>query len=131
MHEHALAAAAAMHETARQIAGGAGTRTERTRRHHLLILFVRRPPDIGRMLIADQMPPAPGAADKKARTGKLPDGGTAHKFEDPLADLDTIVTSRYRARTPAGGRGTAIKVNTLPSPLQQRAFELLEGISGM
>lgn len=71
------------------------------------------------------------AADRKARTGKLPDGGTAYKFEDLLEDLDAIVTNSHRTRTPAGGRGAVVEVNTLPSPLQQRAFDLLEEISAM
>ena len=71
------------------------------------------------------------AADRKARTGKLSDGGTAHDFAGILDELDTIAVSTFRPKNQVGGAGATVEAATLPNELQQRAFELLEGISAM
>jgi hypothetical protein len=68
------------------------------------------------------------AALKKVETKKLPDGTPVHSFRTLLEDLATVV--RNTCRAPHGDDPLAIfQVTILPTPLQRRAFELLEGIA--
>ena len=65
------------------------------------------------------------AAVKKQTTGMTPDGLPVHSFRTLLADLATLTQNQVR---PLGPDGVTLDVLTMPTPLQQRAFELL-GIS--
>jgi hypothetical protein len=58
----------------------------------------------------------------KANTQTTPDGHTAHDLPDLLADLATL--ARNTIRVPA--TETTFKQLTTPTPLQTRAFELLD-----
>jgi hypothetical protein len=64
---------------------------------------------------------SPGA-ELKARTRQTPDGLPVHGFQTLLADLATIVQDTIQPNLP--GAGSFLKT-TVPSPLQQRALDLL------
>ncbi len=87
------------------------------------MLFDDEAPGAGEALRASIVAPAQRspAAQRKARTKRAADGRPAHSFKTLLQDLATITSSRIQLR--AGGP-TFDKV-TLPTPIQQRALELL------
>jgi hypothetical protein len=68
-----------------------------------------------------------------ARRGRRPrrppsetaDGRPVHSFQTLLADLATLTQNQVR---PRGTDGATLAILTTPTPLQQRAFELL-GVS--
>ena len=64
------------------------------------------------------------AALTKARTQRLPDGGTVHSFRTLLAELATLTRNRV---VPVGAPDeTAFDLVAIPTPLQARALSLLE-----
>ena len=65
--------------------------------------------------------PSP-SAQRKARTKRTTDGHRVHSFQTLLADLATIVKDRIQPKL-AGVE--AFDKTTRPTPLQQRALELL------
>ena len=71
--------------------------------------------------------PAPRSprAKAKAATKRTADGGPVHSFQTLLADLATLTLNQVR---PLGADGATLDILTTPTPLQQRAFELL-GVS--
>ena len=85
------------------------------------------------LLFVDETPPArpnPVApaprserALRKDRTGRTAEGFPVHSFRTLLATLGTLVKNRVVAR--GADPGTAFDLLTQPTPLQQRAFELL------
>lgn len=68
------------------------------------------------------------AATRKALTGKLADGTTAHSFSTLLAELSTIVRNTCRAALP-GESASTFEVMTTANPKQQRALDLLQKIA--
>jgi hypothetical protein len=64
-------------------------------------------------------------AERKARTKRTTDGAPVHSFQTLLADLATIVKNRLQ---PKDGSATSFDMITTPTPLQQRALDLL-GVS--
>ena len=64
-------------------------------------------------------------AKAKAATKRTEDGGPVHSFQTLLADLATLTQNQVR---PLGADGVPLDILTTPTPLQQRAFELL-GVS--
>lgn len=60
-------------------------------------------------------------ADDKAATKKTTAGSPVHSFATLLADLATVVKNRVQPRL----GGETFDVTTVPTPLQQRAFDLL------
>ena len=64
-------------------------------------------------------------AKAKAATKRTADGGPVHSFHTLLADLATLTLNQVR---PLGADGATLDILTTPTPLQQRAFELL-GVS--
>src|ERR1700675_2119761 len=71
--------------------------------------------------------PAPRSprAKAKAATKRTEDGWPVHSFQTLLADLATLTQNQVR---PLGADGVPLDILTTPTPLQQRAFELL-GVS--
>jgi hypothetical protein len=71
--------------------------------------------------------PAPRSprAKAKAATKRTEDGWPVHSFQTLLADLATLTQNQVR---PLGADEVTLDVLTTPTPLQQRAFELL-GVS--
>jgi hypothetical protein len=71
--------------------------------------------------------PAPRSprAKAKAATKRTADGWPVHSFHTLLADLATLTLNQVR---PLGADGATLDLLTTPTPLQQRAFELL-GVS--
>ena len=67
------------------------------------------------------------AAEAKAVTKTLADGTPAHSFRTALADLSTIV--RNTCRTPGVANAPTFAVATTPTAAQQRAMDLLAGIT--
>ena len=65
------------------------------------------------------------SAERKARTKLTTDGAPVHSFQTLLADLATIVKNRFQ---PKDGSATSFEMTTTPTPLQQRALDLL-GVS--
>ena len=64
-------------------------------------------------------------AQAKALTKRTVEGAPVHSFPTLLADLATLTQNRVQAKAP----GTpAFEMLATPTPLQQRAFELL-GVS--
>ena len=63
------------------------------------------------------------AAKRKANSGRAADGLPLHSFQTLLADLATL--TRNRVRMPGGDDPTA-NVLVRPTPLQERAFSLLD-----
>jgi Transposase DDE domain len=66
--------------------------------------------------------PSPSAQDK-ARTLRTPDDLPVHSFQTLLADLATIAKNRIRPKLPGADRFDQI---TRPTPLQRKAFDLLD-----
>jgi hypothetical protein len=64
------------------------------------------------------------SARRKDASKQTTDGLPAHSFRTLLDDLSTL--SKHRVRT-SGSQGTEFYMMTRPTPLQQRAFELLGG----
>ena len=64
-------------------------------------------------------------AKAKAATKRTEDGWPVHSFQTLLADLATLTQNQVR---PLGADGVTLDLLTTPTPLQQRAFELL-GVS--
>jgi len=64
-------------------------------------------------------------AKAKAATKRTADGWPVHSFQTLLADLATLTQNQVR---PLGADGVTLDVLATPTPLQQRAFELL-GVS--
>ena len=64
-------------------------------------------------------------AKAKAATKRTEDGWPVHSFQTLLADLATLTQNQVR---PLGPTGAPLEILTTPTPLQQRAFELL-GVS--
>jgi len=64
-------------------------------------------------------------AESKARSKRTEDGAPVHSFQTLLKDLATVVKDRIR---PRDGNGPEFDKITIPTPLQQRAFDLL-GVS--
>jgi len=64
-------------------------------------------------------------AKAKAATKRTEDGLPVHSFQTLLADLATLTTNQVR---PLGADGATLDILATPTPLQQRAFELL-GVS--
>jgi hypothetical protein len=68
------------------------------------------------------------AALHKAATHTLPDGTPVHSFRTLLEELSTLV--RNTCRTPASTDPSAtFELLTTPTPLQRRAFELIDQIA--
>ena len=85
------------------------------------LLFVdEAPPDR-----PDPVAPAPRStpAVRKDRTQSTEDGWPVHSFRTLLAALGTLV--KNRVLVPGGAGGAAFDIVTQPTPLQQRAFDLL------
>lgn len=61
-------------------------------------------------------------AKAKAATKRTEDGWPVHSFQTLLADLATLTQNQVR---PLGADGVTLDILTTPTPLQQRAFELL------
>ena len=78
-------------------------------------------------LRASVVAPAPRSprAKAKAATKRTADGWPVHSFQTLLADLATLTQNQVR---PLGATGVTLDILTTPTPLQQRAFELL-GVS--
>jgi hypothetical protein len=87
------------------------------------ILFDDHAPDAGEALRKSVVAPAqrsPQALDK-ARRKRTPEGHPVHSFHTLLQDLRTIASNRIRMT-----ETTTIQMVTAPTPLQQRAFDLLQ-----
>ena len=65
------------------------------------------------------------AADHKAANHTTPDGDTAHSFTTLLESLSTIVRNTHQHRE----SGATITLDTIPTPHQQHALELIETIN--
>ena len=59
-------------------------------------------------------------AERKALTKLTADGAPVHSFRTLLSDLATLVRNRIQPKD-----GSTFDILTTPSPLQQRAFDLL------
>ena len=64
-------------------------------------------------------------AERKARTKLTADGSPVHSFQTLLADLATLAKNRLQ---PKDGSAKPFEMITTPTPLQQRALDLL-GVS--
>ena len=64
----------------------------------------------------------------KARAEHTDDGITVHSFQTLLEDLVTVAKNRVRTKA---GCDTTFDVITTPTPIQQRAFDLLGVSHGM
>ena len=114
---------------------------ERGRAHVLLCMLayyvewhMRR--DLAPLLFDDEDKPAAEAlrssvvapakrspkAERKAHTKRTDDGAPVHSFQTLLDDLSTVAKNRVR---PQIEKAAAFDVITTPTPLQQRAFDLL------
>lgn len=62
------------------------------------------------------------AAERKALTKQTPEGGPVHSFQSLLADLATLTINRVQ---PGNKSVPPFNKLTNPTPLQQRAFDLL------
>ncbi len=91
------------------------------------LLFDDEEPAAGAALRASVVRPAqrsPGA-QRKAATQRTEDGTPVHSFHTLLEDLATVAKNRVQ---PKDGGTAPFDMITTPSPLQQRAFDLL-GVS--
>jgi transposase len=61
-------------------------------------------------------------AERKARTKLTIEGAPVHSFQTLLADLATLVKNRLQ---PKDRTATPFEMITMPTPVQQRAFDLL------
>ena len=91
------------------------------------ILFDDHDQEAGASLRGSIVAPAQRSpeAQAKARTKRTRDGEPVESFQSLLANLATIVKNQNRAK---GAPGLEFETITLPTPQQQRAFELL-GVS--
>lgn len=96
------------------------------RRALLPMLFDDEEPEAGEALRASIVAPAQRSpsAIAKARSRTTGNGQPVHSFHTLIDDLGTIVKNELR--TP--GASKTFRLTTLPTPVQQRAFDLL-GIS--
>ena len=78
----------------------------------------------------DQVAPAQRseAAQRKAHTKQLDDGSVVHSFQTLLQHLATIVRNTWR-RKGTGADEVTFDLTTPPNPTQQRAYDLLKGIT--
>ena len=65
------------------------------------------------------------AAERKAASHTTPDGDTAHAFGDLLESLSTIVRNTHQHRE----SGATFTLDTIPTPQQRHALELIETIT--
>ena len=88
------------------------------------ILFEDDDPQAGERLRESIVAPAQRSpkAIRKIRTRRTEDGLPVHSFQTLLRDLATIVQNRYHFKQQ---KLPAFNKTTTPTPLQQRAFELL------
>jgi hypothetical protein len=88
------------------------------------MLFDAHDPGAGQAARDSEVAPAQRspAAQRKAASKKTEDGLPVHSFQTLLADLATISKDRIQPRL--AGAGVFDKV-TRPTPLQQRALDLL------
>ena len=63
------------------------------------------------------------SAQRKAQRKRTDDGQPVHSFQTLLADLATIVRDRIQPQLPDA---PTFDKTTIPTPIQQRAFDLLE-----
>ena len=91
------------------------------------ILFDDHDKQAGEKLRVSIVAPAQRSPEalRKARTKRTTDGGPAQSFQSLLADLATIVKSRNHHK---GAPNLEFETITIPTPVQQRAFDLL-GVS--
>ena len=91
------------------------------------LLVRRRRPAAAEAARASIVAPAQRSprAKAKAATKRTADGLPVHSFQTLLADLATLTQNQVR---PLGADGATLDILTTPTPLQQRAFELL-GVS--
>ena len=68
------------------------------------------------------------AAQRKAHTKQLDDGSVVHSFQTLLQHLATIVRNTWR-RKGAGADEVTFDLTPPPNPTQQRAYDLLKGIT--
>ncbi|HUW99199.1 MAG TPA: hypothetical protein VMV40_10265 [Acidiferrobacter sp.] len=66
-------------------------------------------------------------AKRKASRHQQDDGAPIHSFQTLLADLATLVRNTCRAPL-AGTDAPSFSVTTMPTPLQERAFALIDSI---
>ena len=62
------------------------------------------------------------AALAKSATGRTPDGATVHSFQSLLADLATLARNTV---VTANAPDRPFTILTRPTPIQQKAFDLL------
>ena len=62
-------------------------------------------------------------AGRKATTKRTEDGFPVHRFQTLLKDLATVTKNRMRF---LGATQATVEMLTRPTPLQQRAFDLLD-----
>ncbi len=62
------------------------------------------------------------SAERKAHFKRTDQGSVVHSFQTLLSDLATVTKNRVQ---PAGNEGLAFDKITVPTPLQQRVFDLL------
>jgi hypothetical protein len=88
------------------------------------LLFDDHDPAAGKAARDSEVAPAQRspAAQRKARTQQTADGLPVHSFQTLLADLATISKDRIQPRLAEAG---AFDKVTRPTPVQQRAFDLL------
>lgn len=80
-------------------------------------------------LTRDPVAPATrsASADEKAMTKRTSDGERAHSFRTLLENLGTVVRNTCRRSSAPDSEGT-FTIDTRPSPLQQRAIDLIDTI---
>jgi len=64
-------------------------------------------------------------AQRKASSQQTDDGWPVHSFQSLLKDLGTLCRNRVTPKAAPGGGGPVFDLLTTPTPLQQRAFDLL------
>jgi hypothetical protein len=91
------------------------------------LLFDDEEPAAGQALRASVVRPAQRSprAQQKAATQRTEDGMPVHSFHTLLEDLATVAKNRVQPKDPGI---PAFDIITTPTPLQQRAFDLL-GVS--
>ncbi len=90
------------------------------------MLFEEDDPSEAQQLRASVVEPAKRShsARQKAGSKQTPSGDPVHSFESLLSDLSTIVRSTVQPKQLSVASFEKI---TQPTPVEQRAFELLEG----
>ena len=79
--------------------------------------------EAGRSQRTSTVGPASVSDGAKAATKRTPDGPPVHSFQTLVADLSTVVLNRVRL---AGQDHSLLSVITTPTPVQKRAFCLLD-----